>query len=49
MTVHRDDVSLPEAVHEILMRNYARPPVLEDETQELPFTRQNSSSPKPSS
>jgi hypothetical protein len=46
-TVDRDGVSLPEAVHEILMRNYARLPMLEDETHELPFTRQTHLVPSP--
>jgi len=40
LTVHRDGVSLPKEVSEIPMRNYARLLVLEDETHELPFTRQ---------
>jgi len=43
----RDCVSLPEAVHEILMRNQARLPVFEDETHELPFTRQTHLVPSP--
>ena len=47
LTVHRDGVSLPEAVHEILMRNYARLPVLEGETHELQFTRQTHLVPSP--
>ena len=46
-TVHRDGVSLPEAVHEILMGNYARLPVLKDETHEPPFTRQTHLVPTP--
>ncbi len=46
-TVHRDGVSLPEAVHEILMRNYDRLQVLEDETHKLPFTRQTHPVPSP--
>jgi hypothetical protein len=47
LMVHRDGVSLPEAVHGILMRNYARLPVLEDETHELQFTRQTHLVPSP--
>ena len=47
LTVHRDGLSLPETVHGILMRNYARLPMLEDETHE-PIHSPNSSSPKPS-
>jgi hypothetical protein len=47
LTAYRDGVSLPEAVHEILMRNYARLPVLEDETHEPPFTRQTHLVPSP--
>jgi hypothetical protein len=39
LTVPRDGSSLPEAMHEILTRNYARLPVLEGETHELPLTR----------
>ena len=47
LTVHRGSVSVPKAVHEILMRNYARLPVLEDETHELQFTRQTHLVPSP--
>jgi len=47
-TVHPGSVSLPKAtVRGILMRNYARLPVLEDETHELQFTRQTHLVPSP--
>jgi hypothetical protein len=47
LKVPRDGVSLPEAVPQILMRNYARLPVLEDETHELLFTRRTHLVPSP--
>ena len=47
LTVPPRRVSLPEAVYEILMRNYARLLVPKDETHELPFARQTHLAPSP--